>query len=330
MISGLVGGCALSWATMAGQAASSSSRSGRPAAAAAVGRRRERRRRAASAGVGRSRAALAGAASRRGPASSAPGLSAARARGSGVVARLGVGVASARRGRGGRGWPRLGLLPRARRRRPVAAVGAVAGVGRRRDGSWPARGRRCGGGGRGRGPATAGAGGTATRTSRARAGSGGRRCRARFGSIAASRRPAAARAARSWRAVAGSAMPAVELDPDGSTAWSRSARMSRPRSSSSSRSATPAAPSPSTRAIDEARRRPRRRPGRAGRGRSASSIRSGADGQELVEHRLGVAHAAGGEPGDEVDGGRIGLRPSAARIRASLPSISATVRRRTS
>ena len=32
-------------------------------------------------------------------------------------------------------------------------------------------------------------------------------------------------------------------------------------------------------------------------------------GQELVEHRFGVAHAAGGEPGDEVDGGRLGLAP---------------------
>ncbi len=29
--------------------------------------------------------------------------------------------------------------------------------------------------------------------------------------------------------------------------------------------------------------------------------------QQLVEHRLGVAHPAGGQPGDEVDGGGIGV-----------------------
>ena len=45
--------------------------------------------------------------------------------------------------------------------------------------------------------------------------------------------------------------------------------------------------------------------------------------QELVEHRLGVAHAAGGEAGDELDSASgSAVRPSASRMRASLPSIS--------
>ena len=52
--------------------------------------------------------------------------------------------------------------------------------------------------------------------------------------------------------------------------------------------------------------------------------------EQLVEHRLGVAHPAGGEPGDEVDRGRLGSIDSASRIRSSLPSISGIVRRRTS
>jgi hypothetical protein len=56
-------------------------------------------------------------------------------------------------------------------------------------------------------------------------------------------------------------------------------------------------------------------------GRFLDDVRGGRE--ELVEHRLGVAHAARSQSGDEVDGSRIGLRPSAARIRPSLPSISA-------
>ena len=64
---------------------------------------------------------------------------------------------------------------------------------------------------------------------------------------------------------------------------------------------------------------------------SASVTVVGRGREQLVEDRLGVAHAAGRESGDQVDGGRLdaaGRRPS--RIRLSLPSISGIVSRRTS
>ena len=53
--------------------------------------------------------------------------------------------------------------------------------------------------------------------------------------------------------------------------------------------------------------------------------------QQLVEDRLGVPHAAGGESRDQRQAAPArSLRPSASRMRVSLPSISGTVRRRTS
>ena len=85
------------------------------------------------------------------------------------------------------------------------------------------------------------------RTSRARAGSAARRSRPgwdRWRPAGGRRRPGRA---GSCRALAGSPSPAISSARIASTAWSRSARMSRPRSSSQSSSATPAAPSPRTR-----------------------------------------------------------------------------------
>ena len=94
--------------------------------------------------------------------------------------------------------------------------------------------------------------------------------------------------------------------------------MSRPRSSRVSSRATPAAPSPRTRwsmnAVDD-----------LGVGqteqvadvRLLDPLRRGR--QELVEHRLGVAHPAGGQPGDQMDRRPDRpARPSAARMRAEL------------
>ena len=115
-----------------------------------------------------------------------------------------------------------------------------------------------------------------------------------------------------------------------SITWSRTTPTSRPRSSSSSRTPIPATASPATsaatsRSTASASARPRR-----SRTRGLVDAAAGRR-EELVEHRLGVAHPAGGEPGDEAD-----RRPgsasivSASRIRASLPSISGTVSRRTS
>ena len=126
---------------------------------------------------------------------------------------------------------------------------------------------------------------------------------ARFGSIAASRRPAAARAAGSWRTAAGSARPAISSARIVSTAWSSSARTSRPRSSSVSRRATPGRAVAADQVIDE-------RVHDLGVGQTEQVADGrlvdpfGCGRQELVEHRLRVAHAAGGQPGDQVDRGR--------------------------
>ena len=83
--------------------------------------------------------------------------------------------------------------------------------------------------------------------------------------------------------------------------WSRKPRRSRPRSSSPSSSRMPARASDATRASTKAvtvsaSARPRR-----SRTRASSSPSRGRR-QELVEHRLRVAHAAGREAGDEVHG----------------------------
>ena len=70
--------------------------------------------------------------------------------------------------------------------------------------------------------------------------------------------------------------------------------------------ATPAAPSPRTRwSMKASTTSASARPEQVADVRS--SIRSRRGRQELVEHRFGVAHPAGGEPGDEVDGGRLGF-----------------------
>ena len=91
-----------------------------------------------------------------------------------------------------------------------------------------------------------------------------------------------------------------------STTWSSTTATSRPRSSSASRVAIPAAARPSTRAetsswTASASARPRS-------SRTAGLVDGRpARGKDLVEHRLGVAHAAGGQPGDEVDRTRLGV-----------------------
>ena len=133
---------------------------------------------------------------------------------------------------------------------------------------------------------------------------------ARVGSIGARRRAASATAARPRWSVPN---PATSRARSCSTAWSSRVRGSRPRSSRASRKRDPGGRGRGRRARRRRRRRFRRRPVRAGRGhpprRSARSRR-----QELVEHRLGVAHAAGREPGDRwTASGR--PRPSASRIR---------------
>jgi hypothetical protein len=58
----------------------------------------------------------------------------------------------------------------------------------------------------------------------------------------------------------------------------------------------------------------------------------GRGGQELVQHRLGIAHPAGGESGDEVDGRGIGVAHVRRQDRQSQPSLRSVHRagRRTS
>ena len=210
-ISGLVGGCALSWATIAGQAARSWSSSGsrRPGSAArrrglraaAVGRggRRRARRAAARRRCGAGRGGAAGArrsargGRRRGAGSAAVGV--------GVAAGLGAASGAVA---GGSRRRRLGAWQRRRWRRRRRAAR------RRGVGSWPVAARRAE-------PASVGTAAGRRRSGANIASSSWKRrppMPARFGSIAASRRPAAASAAGSWRTAAGSARPADQLGPD--------------------------------------------------------------------------------------------------------------------
>ena len=250
MMSGLVGGWALSWATIAGQAARSSSRSASAAPSAAVrggrrsggarrgagggGRRRRRPRRATAAPAGRRRRRAGVGAS--GAVGAVGGLGAASA----SAAR------SARRRRRTAGGRRRGRLARPRRGRRRARRGRD-GAGRR-----PPR-----------------------RTSRARAGSGGRRCRPgsgrwrraggrrRRGRPGRGARPPGRRGRRPARR--GSPRPPGRAGPGCRGRAPRACRAGRRRPRRRR-----------GRGGRRTRRRPRRRPGRAGRGRVASSIRSGA------------------------------------------------------
>ena len=307
-ISGLVGGWALSWATMAGQAASSCSSSGSAAAgSSAVG---GRLRAAASGRVGRrgGRSAVGRGASgavRRARAASARASSARRVVGVGCGCRC-------RRGRGCRGLGVAGVaVPRvdrsARRVAPASRrSGLGGGVPGGVAGSGFAAGRCAAGDGAaepvGTEPASLDDGAPGANIASS---SWKRRppMPARFGSIAASRRPAAARAAGSWRTAAGSARPAISSARIASTAWSSSARTSRPRSSSVVEEGDAGRAVAADEVIDE-----RVHDLGVGQAEQVADGRLvdplGRGRQELVEHRLRVAHAAGGQPGDEVDRGR--------------------------
>ena len=143
---------------------------------------------------------------------------------------------------------------------------------------------------------------------------------ARFGSMAASRRPAAARAAGSWRArgriVERRRSSSARI---ASTTWSRkrpevaAALLELVEERARRRRASPRTRA-STNAVDDLG---------VGQAEQVADVGLvdplGRRRQELVEHRLGVAHAAGGEPGDQVDRARRRpRRPSAARIRREL------------
>ncbi len=131
------------------------------------------------------------------------------------------------------------------------------------------------------------------------------RTHARVGSMAPSRWAAAISAASSPVA---EVRPASSRSRMASTTWSRNTRRSRPRSSSSSSRAMPAAASPEARAVTNAV--DGLRVGEAeqladGLGLDATAGRR----QQLVEDRLRVAHAAGREARDERDRLGIDLAP---------------------
>ena len=280
---------------------------------------------------GRARPAARG---RRGGAASAAAASAARRRvgvgavgfGRGRLGRRGLGGAAASLAGASGGAARSRRPPRAPARLGGAAAAAPASA-RRASGAGGSAGavggaaRRGAGARRRRRRATAGRGAGAAAGSGNRASSSWRRrppTPARLGSIAARRRAAAASSATACvdRAVAARAVGSAPTIParSASITWSRKPRRSRPRSSS---------------AVEQPDARPARRRdegvdeavdrlgvGEAEQVADAGLVEPvGRRRQQLVEHRLGVAHAAGGEPGDEVD--RLGRRPSGRRPRGS-------------
>ena len=284
-MSGLVGGGA-ELATIAGQAASSSLEVG---SVACAGRRARRGTGARSASLGRWQrrwlglgAAGGGWARSRSRAGDAPVAGGQP----GAVGSAASVARRARRRRVGRSAARRRCdLARASLRRPVRDRGGSLGV----DGVATAVGTR--------------------RRRRNIASSSWKRSPpmpARFGSIAARRRPAAASAGGSCRArPSGRPSAATSSARIASTAWSSSARMSRPRSSRPSSSATPGGAVAADEVVDE-----RLDDLGVGQAEQVAHVRLvdpvGRGRQQLVEHRFGVAHPAGGEAGDEVDGGRVG------------------------
>ena len=126
---------------------------------------------------------------------------------------------------------------------------------------------------------------------------------ARSGSIAASRRAASARPGTA--APSPDARSATRRPRIASIVWSSSVRASRPCSSSPSSSAMPVAASPATSASMNASTASASASPRRSRTRR-SSMSPGGGREQLVEHRLRVAHPAGGEAGDERQGRRLG------------------------
>ena len=124
--------------------------------------------------------------------------------------------------------------------------------------------------------------------------------------------------------------PASSRSRMASTTWSRNTRRSRPRSSSPSSSAMPgggvaARQGASTNAstslgVGEAQQVAH------GLGLDPAARRR----QQLVEDRLGVAHAAGGEPGDEARSPRVGLAAVGRQDPLELAADLGDVSRRTS
>ena len=280
----------------------------------------------------------------------AAGVAGDGVRGRWASARLGRGVGAWRRGRGADARPRC----RGRRvPRSPARRGRRRGPARRRHGAW--RGWR---GGLGGGAAACGVGrcaavGVAAARCRGRprlrdgarpggAGSGNRASSswsrrpptpARLGSMAASRRAAAARAATGWSRARRRSRGRLGADDPGAERRRRPGRGSRAGRARAPRArragAMPASASTATRAS----MKPVDRLG-IGEAEQVADARLvelvGRGRQQLVEHRFRVAHAARGESRDEVHRLGVAARPSASRIRRSLPSISSVVRRRTS
>ena len=270
-------------------------------------RGRARRRRSAVAARGRRRSAASPA------CDGVAGWSAVAGRVAGVVgATVGRSAAASVRAGGSaaarRGGPRAG----AGVRRAARSAGDRSPW--RRDGRGPGSPRRL----------------RPIGTARARAGSGGRRCPPGSGRWPRSGDRPAASSAGSWRRRRRVGQPGHELEPDGLDDLVEqrpdvaTALVERVEQGDARRRVA------AHQVVDE-----RLDDLGVGQAEQVADVRLvdplGRRGEQLVEHRFGVAHPAGGEPGDEADGRRRrrrGRRPP--RMRRSLPSISGTVRRRTS